>query len=282
MSLLPESTDIAVGTVDEQIQLLSMEAGLVANVVDSFSKIVPSLQEMISNAFTALATEPNDSILATAKEAEEATIVIGRARDQVRFVDYSEVLVDVPEAFIGNFPKYIALLCEISQNVTAKAIVEIKAYNSLLAQFAGSEDGKITVRDHTDIAKRLDKIRMETIRRLEDYQDPKKDLSKRRLGDVVNNFDDLVEMGRRVRLLSTDYKNFDLKSFAIAVEKTDHYLKLITSEDGLERVSGPQAKNISIGAKAVAEYISFVALFRYKMEQAIVACSKMTKAFEKI
>lgn len=282
MPLLPESADFAVGTVDKQIQVLSMEAGLVANVVDSFSKLIPSLQEMIANAFSGLSQNPDDKVLATAKEVENNAVVIQNSKNQIRFVDYSDTLVDVPEAFIGHFPSYVKLLCDMSQSIVAKATVEIKAYNAILAQFAGSDDGKISVRDHTDIAKRLDKIRIDAIKQLEVFQDPKKDLSKRRLADVLYNFDDVAEIGRRVRLLGSDYKNFDLKEFAGAVQKTDDYLKLITSDDGINRVSGPQAKNISIGARSVAEYITFVALFRFKMEQAIVAANSMLKTFGKV
>ena len=76
MPLLPESADFAVGTVDKQIQVLSMEAGLVANVIDSFSKLVPSLQEMIANAFSGLSQNPDDKVLSAAKETESNAIII--------------------------------------------------------------------------------------------------------------------------------------------------------------------------------------------------------------
>lgn len=269
--------------LETQIKTLTMEAGIVANLASSFSNILPALKDTLSNAVASL-VDGNDEVSKLVKEIDDDMTVIHEKQSQIRFVDYSDTLVDVPEGFVGSLSLYTKTLSDMSQRIIANGLVEIKAFNAVLAQYVGSRDGKISIRDHTNIAKRLDKIRRDSTEILSEFHSPKSDHGKRRLSDVVYNFDDMDLLAKRIRLLASDYKGFDIKEFSTVVAKTDDYLKLayLESEDGdLPMVSGPQAVNISECVRSVAEFVTFIATFRYHMQTAITTSGRVANIFRK-
>lgn len=281
MSRIPSLTPASEFPLNKQIENLSLEAGLVGNVVASFSNTLPYLDELLKNSLAKLVESSNETADLAAQVEKDSVKVFGN-RGQLSYMDYVDTLVPVPEGFQGNLPDYIKTLSDLSQTILHEAIVEVESYNTVLAQFVGSRDGKITIRDHTDIAKRLELTQKKAAKILEPYQDPKKDLAKRPLGSVIYNFDDIDRLGRYTRLLGQDFKTFKIKDFAAVVQRTDNYLDLLLKEaknGNITRVSGPTAMNISVGARAVADYVGFVSVFRFKMEQAIVAASKVVKTF---
>ena len=263
-------------SIENRLEVLSLEAINVANVIEVFKNILPDLNVKITETLDKLSFyKDNNSpeikeILSNYKELEKKLKLIN-------YVDKKDLLISVPEGFKGNLNKYLDLITEISNNVYPEANKLLNNYKLILSGFLTNKDQKISLTDHTNFFNSIRVKRESNISKLSFYQ-TNNNSSKAKLKDSIEKINDIDLLVKKTEIINKVRNNNSLQELVGTVQEISKLLDTVierVSVGDIANVSGASAKNLSEGAYEVAKYIEFVSLFNFKVEQITTTISKL-------
>lgn len=276
MLILDANTSIS---LESQLDRLAFESNFITNLVDSFANVIPNLATKLldsSNSFkNNFFEKPRVKDIKTAYENSSSVVA------HADFVNYSGMLVSVPEGFKGNFMEYIKLLTRMSPVVYKEANGFIAEYNFILSDFLTNRETKKCNISHDAAYRKITASRETNAKSLEHYFTAKSDSSKAKLSSVIGRFADLKELSDLAIALEKTQSVSNLQDIADGIAKTIYLLDLIKKnleDDKITEVCGVSASSISNGAYEVAKYVEFISIFRFKCDQASASAENVLKS----
>ena len=263
-------------SIENRLEVLSLEAINVANVIEVFKNILPDLNVKITETLDKVSFyKDNNSpeikeILSNYKELEKKLKLIN-------YVDKRDLLISIPEGFKGNLNKYLDLITEISNNVYPEANKLLNNYKLILSGFLTNKDQKISLTDHTNFFNSIRVKRESNISKLSFYQ-TNNNSSKAKLKDSIEKINDIDLLVKKTEIINKVRNNNSLQELVGTVQEISKLLDTVierVSVGDIANVSGASAKNLSEGAYEVAKYIEFVSLFNFRVEQITTTISKL-------
>lgn len=268
-------------SLESQLDRLALEANFLSNVIETFSSIIPNLTTKITEGCGQLTVGALFHGSSGNKEVKELAKKLALSRSTISFISYKDTLVSVPEGFKGNLVEYLQTLTSISTEVFQGANQILGEYSGVLAAFLTNKENKISLKDHTDLFHRVQKRREQLTGEVSKFFTGNSDLSKAKLGTIINRLTDVDELINAYYKLDNGHVGDNLKDIAASTKKAVDMLNLVihnTEAEGAGNVSGAAANNIAKGAYEIGKYIEFVAIFKYRVEQALgTVVSLLTK-----
>lgn len=276
-------SDAPIVSLESQLQRLALEASAIANVVDTFKTIIPTLCGKLHTAYSSLKTQDNLSSEVT--KAKISYRQVSPKFSHASYLNYSKTLVSVPEGFKGNLLDYVQMLNEMAPEVFLQANKTLASYSFTLAAFITNKENKTSVQDHAHIYKNVAKQREELSAKFGVFFPKATSLSKAYLGETISRFADVDVLVQSIERLNGQRKSQNISEISESVKRCVDLLDIIvedTQSNGLAKVSGAAALSISEGAYEIGKYVEFIAIYRYRAEQAISSATKLVQTLERV
>ena len=165
--------------LDRQRAKLALEASVLANVIDTFRSMIPSVTSKLSDI--AVSLKPVDDLTKTINNLNKFADDHRKEIGAVGIVKHCDTLIPVPESFDAKAKMipYLEFLLKASPTVMAGVQEILSEYHLVLSTFISNKDAKKAIRDHSAFYKRIEKDRLGVATPLESYFD--KDVSRSRL-----------------------------------------------------------------------------------------------------
>ena len=271
--------------LDREMSKLAMEASVLANVINTFRSILPSLSSKLSEIASNFRL--NDDL---SKDVNALVKFVDSHKDaisSVGIVKHSKTLLPVPEGFDSKAKMLDFLDCLLASSpVIMLGIQEILSeYHSVLSIFISNKDAKTAIRDHSAFYKRIGKTRQEVSTPLASYFDKGIDRSRMYFGDIYDQTSDIFEATKKANELNRLRSKHNLEAIRKQVNECAELLKLIvkqSEQEDFSEVSGPVALDLSNGAYEVGFWVELVSIYQYRIEQAIQAVKLQTEFVSKL
>lgn len=270
-------------SLESQMQRLALEAGVLDNVIDTFRNVIPNLANKINNVKDTFTTDDD-----TTAELRIIKTNYGALKPKLQhasYVNYNKTLVSVPEGFKGDLLEYVISLTEMANEIFQEANKTLGEYNFALSSFITNKESKISLKDHTDLFHGIQRRRVALTGRISVYFPDNNVLSKAYLKDTLKRFADLEVLVKAADSLNNDRKKQNLKELTQLVAKSTDLLDIIvknTETEGTSQVSGNAAMNISQGAYELGKFVEFVAVYRFRVVQAISSVKALVEQLNNI
>jgi hypothetical protein len=265
------------------MQRLALEAGVLDNVIDTFRNIIPSLASKINNVRETFTTD--DDTTAELKIIKTNYGALKPKLQHASYVNYNKTLVSVPEGFKGDLLEYVISLTDMANEIFQEANKTLGEYNFALSSFITNKESKISLKDHTDLFLGIQRRRVELTGRISNYFPDDSNLSKSYLKDTLKRFADLEVLVKATESLNNERKKQNLKELSELVAKSTDLLSIIvknTETEGTSQVSGNAAMNISKGAYELGKFVEFVAVYRFRVIQAVSSVNSLVSQLNSI
>lgn len=264
-------------SLESQLERLSLEAISTANVMETFKSIIPNL---ISKIKTSLSEYDDAEVPKIVSEITSEAKELDKKLKYATLAQYNKLLVSVPEGFRGLLVDYVKMLDGQALGIYGEANKSLVEFKFLLSAFITNKDNKITLKDETGLYKQLDQHRQSTLKEIAVYYPEGDSRSRAYLSDVIRRLGDMDTLFLSVVSLQKKHYEQNMKainkSVTECVELLDIVLKTL-SDRSVTNISGAASMNISEGAFHIAQYIEFVAVYRFRTMQALETTSKLFK-----
>lgn len=264
-------------SAEAHLNRIALEGELVANVIDVFRNALPTFIGNIADSKQRFlqAFKDNRDIVLNLSRKQKTAVDAARHLD---FLNYGDRLISVPESFEGNLLDYAKVLRSVA-DVAYKAQVSVIAdYKLILSGFITNKEDKISLKDHTDFFKRIQKEREALQQQLAAFTSSKTGESKAKLNKVLRRFAELEPLLHEVSLLTSSHEATKLNHLADSVNECVELLNIITSgiqKNSISNISSNAALNISQGAHEVAKYVEFVSVVYFDVMVLLTAVNKL-------
>lgn len=270
-------------STEQQLGRLALESSVISNVVEIFRDTLPSLQRDLKNAYHGL-TE-SDELTKDVKVGLSHFTNVERRLPNAVFLDYSQTVVSVPEGFKGEILPYLDFLNGKTDELFLGANEIIGAYKVVLATFISDKENRTSLKDHTDLYLRVQKRREEIVEEITRFFPKSTVNTKQRLSDVMGRFSDLPAIAKQMEKLNDSRRKNNLKTLSNSVREVSDLLDIIVEDvqnQGVAKVSGAAAMNVSKGAYELGKFVEIVAVFRAMVDQAVATTSKLMVQMDRI
>lgn len=252
-------------SLESMIEHIAVESGVIANMLETFKKVVPSfmLQLRDTNSHLAETAKTNDEINIKLNGKERKTLE--RAK-HLNFITFGERIISAPENFKGDFIQYAILLNNIATVAYQTQNTILSEYNHILSSFITNKEEKISLKDHTVFFNRIKQEREAFAKELGQFLNPKVGTTKVKFREVLGRMADLEPLLKETAKLTSQHSRAKLQDINNSVNQSVDLLNIIVSgvQDGsITNVSPNATMNISRGAYEVAKYVEFVGVIYF-------------------
>lgn len=247
---------------DFELRTIALEANVLTNMVQTISKVFPSIAEKVTNMF------------AVTKELPE--LKFGFSKEQkfvidnmhvAQYLDIADKSVHIPENFTGNIVEYGDLLGVLINKHRKTASEGLQNFNVYLSHFISNKDAKLSTLDTTSVYYEMHKQRDASISSLQHFTT---DNSKTTvpLGTVISRKDDLRVLFNNKGIIQRQVENIDMKEMNSGVEKCVDLINLIIDqvEKGIiTNVTPETTKNLAYSASELARELEFFAVLYFRV-----------------
>jgi hypothetical protein len=269
-------------SLESQLERLSLEADVLANVIDSFKNVIPNLTAKISEVYGVLTATDNSS--EALKELKTKQLSLKTKIKYVNYLNINSTLVVVPEGFHGDMLSYINLLNKLAPKIFVDANNVLGEYNFILSAFVTNKDNKISLKDHTALFTKVAKERESMNKEISHFFKPNSNISRVRMKDILHRLTDVDTIVDNISKLENDRNKHNVKDVAASVKRAVEMLDIVIKDvdsKGVSNISGNAAMNISQGAYEIGKLVEFIAAFRFRTEQAVASVSDLLSTIEK-
>ena len=259
-------------SVESQLNRLVLESNALAEVIQTFRGLVPSLLSSLKDKFTTIKDddEQSDAIVALVKGHKS----LMSKSEHVPFLSFNQTLISVPENYKGKFLDYAEFLNKAAPGVYNDALETLEGYKNLLVMFLSSKETTANFKDHSAFFLRIQNNRVKLTEGFKTYFPKDTGLSKQRLYSVIDRYADFNKLVSELNTLEKMHDKQNLRAFRKAVQECVDLLELVikrTEKESCDKISQTTAKNIAEGAYELAKFVEFIALFRFRVTQFIAA-----------
>lgn len=272
-------------SLEQMAQVISMESGFIDNAIFRVSEFFPKLGNHLKDSIDSFATNnfgDYDGPKVMAIQSQRDFKVISKRVYSHNFLDFQDVLVQVPEGFDGNLLDYLKLLNRIHLDIFKEALEVTGDYNVVLSSFITNKEDKNSLRVHSQIYARADAKRQQVLKDLAGYFKDGSDLSRLPLRKVISRFADLETVADEAVNLTKDNHIKNLEKVKAGITETLIYLNKITSNPEITQVSGSSAKQLADSAMSVARLVEACSVYAYKVRQAIESTRSLVDTLDKV
>lgn len=252
-------------SLESMIEHIAVESGVIANMLETFKKVVPSFLYQLRDTNKHISELSNTTDDLGIKLNSKERKAIERAR-HLDFVTFGERIISAPENFKGDFIQYAVLLNHVATLAYQSQNTILAEYNHILSSFITNKEEKISLKDHTLFFNRVKQEREGLTEKLKDFLNPKVGTSKVKFREVLGRMGDLEPLLKETAKLSSQHSRAKLQDINNSVNQCVDLLNIIVSgvEDGtITNVSPNATMNISRGAYEVAKYVEFVGVIYF-------------------
>jgi len=262
-------------SIESHLERLAIEANVLSNLLDTFRNIIPSLTSKIKDT-ASLITDVvfEDKLGKDVKECKHIHSKLLPKFKHVSYANYDKLLIATPEGFKGKFLDYVELLNKLLPDVYSSANNILAEYNFILSSFISNKDEKTAIKDHRLFFNKVSEKQKEYIKSMNEFFPEGNDKTRSYLGNVVDRFADLDDIVNALVKLDRQHNKQNIKDIINSTNNCITLLDIIINNvetKGIDKVSGNAAMNIAEGAYAVAKYVEFISVFRFRTEQAITS-----------
>jgi hypothetical protein len=271
--------------LEQMAQVISLESNFIDNALFRINEFLPKLGNRLKDTVDSFATDSfgsYDGPKITAVQTQRDFKVISKRVYSHNFLDFQDVLVQVPEGFEGNILDYLKLLNRIHLDIFKEALEVIGDYNVVLSSFITNKEDKNSLRVHSQIYERADAKREQVLKDLSGFFKDGSDLSRLPLRKVVSRFADLELVAEEAVTLTKDNHIKNLEKVKSGITETLIYLDKITSNKEITQVSGSSAKQLAESAMSVARLVEACSVYAYKVRQAIESNRAIVDTLDKV
>jgi hypothetical protein len=271
--------------LEQMAQVISLESNFIDNALFRINEFLPKLGNRLKDTVDSFATDSfgsYDGPKITAVQTQRDFKVISKRVYSHNFLDFQDVLVQVPEGFEGNILDYLKLLNRIHLDIFKEALEVIGDYNVVLSSFITNKEDKNSLRVHSQIYERADAKREQVLKDLSGFFKDGSDLSRLPLRKVVSRFADLELVVEEAVTLTKDNHIKNLEKVKSGITETLIYLDKITSNKEITQVSGSSAKQLAESAMSVARLVEACSVYAYKVRQAIESNRAIVDTLDKV
>jgi hypothetical protein len=247
------------------LESIAIESGVVANMIETFKRIVPSFASNLHDTNMQLAEASNAQQNLSIKLDKKERNAIDMSK-HLNYLTFGDRLVSVPEGFKGNFIEYAILLNDVATIAYQTQNAVLFEYNHILSAFLTNKDDKISLKDHTVFFNRIKTEREAFARKLAVYLDKSNGTAKARFKHVLTRMNDIETLIKETSRLTSQHSRAKLTDMNNGVNQCVDLLNLIISgvQDGtIKNISPNATMNISRGAYEVAKYVEFVGVIYF-------------------
>lgn len=274
--------DLPQVSLESQLERLAIESNVLGNVIDTFRSIIPNFKHQIDEIKVKLTSDNKSN---TVKHCESLYKHLSPKLKYANYTNYSHTLVSIPEGFKGNFLDYITTLNKVVPEVYNEANKILGEYCFALSTFITNKEDKISLKDHTHLFHRVNQHREQILNQLSVFFPTNNPQSKQYLSNVIGRFVELEQLVDSLKNLDKVHNDQNLNKITSQVNTCCDLLDIVivnSQKQEMNTISGNAAKNISEGAYAIGKYIEFVAVVRFKTEQAIVSVERLMETLDKV
>ena len=254
----------SVMNMDEGLLQLSQESEHIANLIGVFRQIIPHFKSAIITAAETTQNYISGNTEITSELSRKQKNAIEESR-KLDFVNFSERRINIPENFKGSLVDYSKHLINITSDLYTINSTTLAEYNTILSSFLTNKADKISLKDHTELFKKVEVKREAIVKILGDYT---KDTGKSqvKLRQVINRFSDLPLLFENINRLSEIQNKSVIVNINLEMKKCISLLDIIitrVNEGDITNLSAAAASNISKGAYEVAKLCELAGVVFY-------------------
>lgn len=260
-------------SVRTELKTISLEANVVANMVDSVKNIFPTILEKLSSSFSKVETLPEPKIAFAARQRD-----VLKHLDSVQYLDMAELAFGVPEGFKGSLLEYFKTLNAVSKNLSGLMQNTLQPYTVYLSQYISNKEMKLSTRDMTSQFSVLRDVRKENITAVNQYIGSGF-TTRVKIGKVISRKPEIEQIYREAYLLSQTINDFRLIDIKKQVKKSVDLLNIIidqAKQGSLTNVTPEAARNLAFGATEIANEVEFLSVFYFRALGAMDSCDNLT------
>jgi hypothetical protein len=274
-----------VQSLEQMAQVITLESSFIDNAIFRINEFFPKLSNQLSDTVSSFTGENfggYDTPKITAFQAQRDFKVISKRVQSHNFLDFQDVLVQVPEGFEGNLIDYLRLLDRIHLDVFKETLEVIGDYNIVLSSFITNKEDKTSLRVHTQVYTRADAKRQQVLKDIAGFFKHDSDLSRLPLRKVIARFADMEQLTDAAVDLTKDNHIKNLEKVKSAVNETVTYLDKIMANKETSEVSGYAAKQLAESAMSVARLVETCSIYAFKTRQAIECTRSLVETIDKV
>jgi hypothetical protein len=274
-----------VQSLEQMAQVITLESSFIDNAIFRVNEFFPKLSNQLSDTVSGFTGENfggYDTPKITAFQAQRDFKVISKRVQSHNFLDFQDILVQVPEGFEGNLIDYLRLLDRIHLDVFKETLEVIGDYNIVLSSFITNKEDKTSLRVHTQVYTRADAKRQQVLKDIAGFFKHDSDLSRLPLRKVIARFADMEQLTDAAVDLTKDNHIKNLEKVKSAVNETVTYLDKIMANKETSEVSGYAAKQLAESAMSVARLVETCSIYAFKTRQAIECTRSLVETIDKV
>lgn len=266
-------------SVEQQLDRIAFESNFTSNLIELFKTTLPNVVQKIHEAVSSsfIAKEP-DAAVNFGRQLKGDYKSLAKKLETSNFINFKDMLVQVPEGFKGNFTEYLDFQDKVFNQVIANGNELLSEYSVILAAFITNKENKLSLKDHTGFYKKIESQRSELTKGFDKFFNVNSDSPLQRLSQIVGRFEDVEDIVDKTIKLETNTKQSNLNEIQASVKKISGYLDILIAQvqdDSVSNVSGSAARNIAEGAFEVAKFVEFISLFHFRTEQSVQTTKKL-------
>lgn len=274
LSTLPANHRAAIVAVNT----LNLEGLVSANVINVFRNVFPSVSQYLEDTILQF-TAKDDAEFDFDKKTRAFSSYKHNAQ-ALNFVAMDELLVAVPQGLNSKYIPYLKFLKETGEELLKERDKLLEDYRRALSAFISSADAKTALRDYSSVYQSIEMKLAEHRTQLASYFNEKSTVTALPLYAVFEQGVDIVDTVELAKDVNKIRTQTDRKDVMGNVKDISSLLNLViqrSEEQAIENVSAQAANSIAQGAMAVAHYVEFLGIFRYRLEEAIGAVGQMAE-----
>lgn len=263
-------------SLEQACRNIGMEAGILDNLMQSFSRLIPSANEKMHELYSGLTGEGSHPEF---KKFKANYAEVQPELKHMQYGNFRERLTSVPEGFSGEFVTFAKFVNEHLQDLHNVAISELDHFTTLISTFMSNKENKLALTDISHRYEPIGEFREGLQHKLSDFYKTttssmapiKKVLP--RIFDITELRDELVKLERLLDRRTLDTVNNKLAKVCSLLAELNKSVR----NNGVEEVSGAAAKNISDAIYQLAKLVELVSVFRFKTENFITSCTALVE-----
>lgn len=260
-------------TVNRDIEMICMEAAVLSNMVSTIKNIFPNFLQKMTTSFAQVESIPQVVI----KLPQLQQFVVQHI-DEKQYLDLAELVISVPEGFIGSFAEYSNILSEIASTHLTIVDTVLKPFITYLSHFISNKDAKLSTTDTTAKYVAAQNIRKNNVESITHFR-TNGSVAYAKLGSVFSRKPDIIAAYQSTAKLTQDLAKTNLKVVQDHVKNCVELLNIIVDqiESGkITNVTPEVTKNLAFSTLQIAEEIEFMSLVHFKALGFVASIDSMT------
>lgn len=203
---------------------------------------------------------------------------LAKQKSDLNFVLHNNILLPVPDGFIGNWTEYVETLMKHRESLIKTSLGSMDEFQVYISAFLSNKDSRIALQDNRNVNLGKAKARIEQTKAFESFFDPNGYNQRATVSKTFNSTADLHQ-GLKLSMDHWNYvKEVDLKGLkskvGILAERINTLIAKYENHKDIE-VSKQALLNIAEGSYETACQIEHLALFVARSEMAMTTAGNM-------